>query len=213
MIKVLIADDHVLIRKGIRLLLETYAEIEVVAEAGDGEEAIRMTEKHAPDVVLMDLSMPNGIDGFTAIKEIRKRHPSVKIIILSMHDEEAYIREAAGHSVHGYILKNSKGNELFEAIRAVYYGKRFYRTGIPEEQIEKMIEQPGKKESILTNREQEVIRLTVLGYSNMQIAEKLSISHKTVENHKANIMNKLQLRNRQELIQFAIQNRYHELPK
>ena len=166
MIKVLIADDHILIRKGIRLLLETFDDIEVAAEAGDGEEAIRMTGKHQPHVILMDLSMPGGIDGFTAIKEIMKRYPDVKVIILTMHDEEAYIRKAVELQAHGYILKKSRGNELFEAIQSVHKGKRFYRTGIPEDQINKMFKNRGTRRSILTNREQEIVRLTMLGYSN-----------------------------------------------
>lgn len=213
MIRVLIVDDHILIRKGIMLLLETYEEIEVVAEAGDGEEAIRMSAKHEPDVILMDLSMPNGIDGFTATKEITKQYPDVKIIILTMHDEEAYIQKAIQLHAHGYILKKSQGGELFEAIQSVYHGKRYYKTGIPQEQIDKMYKKRERKVSILTVREEEIVRLTVLGYSNLQIAEKLSISHKTVENHKTNIMQKLHLKNKQEFIQYGIQNHYHTLPK
>lgn len=213
MIKVLVVDDHVLIRKGIRLLLETYPDIEVVKEAGDGEEAVRMTMKYQPDVVIMDLSMPNGIDGFTASKEILQQHPNIKVLFLTMYDEEGYIQNAVQHNAHGYILKNSQGGELHEAIQAVFHGNRFYQTGIPQEQIEKMFQKRQRKASILTVREQEIVRLTVLGFSNLQIAEKLSISHKTVENHKTNIMQKLGLKNKQELIQFGIQNHYHVVPK
>lgn len=214
MIKVLLVDDHILIRKGIRLLLETYPDIEVVEEAGDGEEAVRMTLKHQPDVVLMDLSMPNGIDGFTAMKEILHQLPKTKVLILTMYDEEGYVQKAVQLNAHGYILKNSQGGELHKAIQAVYQGKRFYQTGIPKEQIEKTFKKRRqRKSSILTVREQEILRLAVLGFSNLQIGEKLSISHKTVENHKTNIMQKLGLKNKQELIQFGIQNHYHGVPK
>lgn len=213
MIKVLVVDDHVLIRKGIRLLLETYPDIEVVNEAGDGEEAVRMTMKDQPDVILMDLSMPNGIDGFTATKEILQQHPKIKVLVLTMYDEEVYIQQAVQLNAHGYILKNSQGGELYEAIQSIYQGNRFYQTGIPPEQIEKLFQRRQRKASILTVREQEIVRLTVLGFSNLQIAEKLSISHKTVENHKTNIMQKLGLKNKQELIQFGIQNHYHAVPK
>lgn len=213
MIKVLIADDHVLIRKGIRLLLENYPDIEVVEEAGDGEEAIRMANKYQPDVVLMDLSMPNGIDGFSAIKEILQQHQLVKVVILTMHDEEVYIQKAIQLNAHGYILKNSQGGELYEALRTVYSGKKFFKTAIPQEQLEKLFNKREPKNSILTVREQEIVRLTVLGFSNQQIAQKLSISHKTVENHKTNIMQKLQLKNKQELVHFGIQNHYHAVPR
>jgi two-component system response regulator NreC len=213
MIKVLVVDDHVLIRRGIRLILETYPDIKVVKEAGDGEEAVRMTMKYEPDVVLMDLSMPNGIDGFTAANEIIQQHPDTKILILTMYDEEVYIQKAVQLNAHGYILKNSQGGELYKAIQSVYNGQRYYQTGIPQEQIEKMFKQRKRKVSILTLREQEVVRLTVLGFSNLQIGEKLSISHKTVENHKANIMQKLGLKTKQELIQYGIQNHYHAVPK
>lgn len=213
MIKVLVVDDHVLIRKGIRLILETYPDIKVVKEAGDGEEAVRLTMKYEPDVVLMDLSMPNGIDGFTAAKEIIQQHPKTKVLVLTMYDEEVYIQKAVQLNAHGYILKNSQGGELHQAIQSVYQGNRYYQTGIPQEQIEKMFKKRQRKVSILTVREQEVVRLTVLGFSNLQIAEKLSISHKTVENHKANIMQKLGLKSKQELIQYGIQNHYHAVPK
>lgn len=213
MINVLIVDDHVLIRKGIRLLLENYLDIEVVEEAEDGKEAVRMTMRYQPDVVLMDLSMPNGIDGFTATQEIIQEYPKIKVIILTMYDEEVYIQKAVQLNAHGYILKKSQGGELYEAIKAVYHGNRFYKTGIPQEQIEKMFQKRQRNSSILTVREQEIVRLTVLGFSNLQIGEKLSISHKTVENHKTNIMQKLRLKNKQELIQFGIQNHYHELQK
>ncbi|CAM3739907.1 response regulator [Mesobacillus zeae] len=212
MIKVMIVDDHVLIRKGLLLLLQSYSDIEIVGEAGDGEEAILCAERTNPDIILMDISIPSGLDGFTATQEIMKQNGSVKVILLTMHNEMVYIQKAIDINAHGYLLKNSQGGELYQAIKSVYNGKKYYSVGLPQEQIEKMFKRKGKDKScILTIREQEVVRLTILGYTNMQIAVKLLISVKTVENHKANIMQKLNLKNKSELIQYGLSNNYLEL--
>ena len=209
MIKVLVVDDHVLIRKGLVLLLQAYPEISIVGEAGEGEEAIKIALKEEPDVILMDISMPNGIDGIVATQEILRHSKKIKVILLSMHDEEGYIQKAIEIGANGYILKNSQGGDLYRAIEQVHKGERYYKVGLPPEQIERMFGNKGKKQaSVLTLREQEVLRLVVYGNTNKQISLKLSISPKTVENHKANIMNKLNLKQKSELIQYAIANRY-----
>ncbi|MCL1698020.1 MULTISPECIES: response regulator transcription factor [unclassified Lysinibacillus] len=209
MIRVLVVDDHVLIRKGIVLLLENYIDIEVVGEAGDGAEAIIQATSLNPDVILMDVSIPNGLDGFTATQEIHKQMPNVKIIMLTMHNEVAYIQKAIAVEANGYILKNSQGGILYEAIHAVYSGRIYYNVGIPQEQLDKLFEHKGHEDQcILTVREQEIMRLTVLGYTNIQIAGQLYISSKTVENHKSNIMQKLNLSNKAELIQYGLTNNY-----
>ncbi|WP_282020918.1 response regulator transcription factor [Planomicrobium okeanokoites] len=209
MIRVLVVDDHILIRKGLVLLLESYSDISIIGEASDGEEAIRQALKEEPDVILMDISMPNGIDGMVATQEILKYSKDIKVILLSMHDEEGYIQEAIEIEADGYILKNSQGGELHHAIQQVHKGEKYYKVGLPPEQIKKLFENRGKKQaSILTLREQEVLRLVVYGYTNRQVSEKLSISPKTVENHKANIMTKLELKQKSELIQYAIANHY-----
>lgn len=209
MIKVLVVDDHVLIRKGLVLLLQAYPDISIVGEAGEGEEAIKIALKEEPDVILMDISMPNGIDGIVATQEILRHSKNIKVILLSMHDEEGYIQKAIEIGANGYILKNSQGGELYRAIEQVHKGERYYEVGLPPEQIDRMFENKGKKQaSVLTLREQEVLRLVVYGNTNKQISLKLSISPKTVENHKANIMNKLDLKQKSELIQYAIANRY-----
>ncbi|MGE7767532.1 response regulator [Peribacillus sp. NPDC096540] len=214
MIKVLIVDDHVLIRKGIVLLLESYPDIEIVGEAGDGEEAIIYAARMQPDVILMDISIPNGLDGFTAAQEILKQLKHVKVILLTMHNEIIYIQKAIEISAQGYLLKNSQGGELYEAIKTVYNGKKYYKVGLPKERVEKLFKNKGKdKPSILTIREQEIVRLIILGYTNIQIAGKLSISGKTVENHKANIMQKLDLKKKSELIQYGLANNYFEFSK
>lgn len=212
MINVLLVDDHVLIRKGIALLLENLGDISVVGEANDGEEAIQLAYQTSPDVILMDISIPNGIDGFTATKEIKKNLPDIKIIILTMHNEVAYIQQAIEVGADGYILKNSQGGIMYEGIQAVYNNKTFYEVGLPQEQIEKLFKNKGnQKVDVLSTREQEIVRLTILGYTNVQIAEKLFISSKTVESHKSNIMQKLSLKNKAQLIQYGIANGYIQL--
>ena len=209
MIRVLVVDDHVLIRKGIVLLLENYKDVEVVGEAGDGAEAITQAIALEPDVMLMDVSIPNGLDGFTATEEILKQVDNVKIIMLTMHNEIAYIQKAISLDAHGYILKNSQGGVLYEAIHAVYNGRTFYHVGIPQELINKLFKYKGQEgKCILTVREKEIVRLTVLGFTNVQIAEQLFISSKTVENHKSNIMQKLHLKSKAELIQYGLANSY-----
>lgn len=212
MINVLLVDDHVLIRKGIALLLENLGDVSVVGEANDGEEAIQLAYQTNPDVILMDISIPNGIDGFTATKEIKKNLPDIKIIILTMHNEVAYIQQAIEVGADGYILKNSQGGIMYEAIQTVYNNKPFYEVGLPQEQIEKLFKNKGnQKVDVLSTREQEIVRLTILGYTNVQIAEKLFISSKTVESHKSNIMQKLSLKNKAQLIQYGIANGYIQL--
>lgn len=209
MISVMIMDDHALIRKGIILLLEQYKDVEVVGEAEEGGIAIQLASQMLPDVILMDISIPNGLDGFTVAKEIIRSLPSVKIIMLTMHEEIGHIQKAIETGAHGYLLKNSHGGELYEAINAVRNGEMYYKVGISEKQLEKLFEQKGKeKKGLLTEREQAVVELTVLGYSNIEIGQKLYISSKTVENHKSNIMQKLELKNRSELIQYGLRNRY-----
>ncbi|MBB6284511.1 MULTISPECIES: response regulator [Geobacillus] len=207
--KVLIVDDHDLIRKGIRLLLEGFPDVEVVGEASNGCNAITLALKHHPDVVLLDLSMPTGLDGFTTAKTIMDELDT-KIVVLTMHDEEIYVQKALQHNIHGYLLKNSQTNDLYKALKAVCRGERFYRTHIPQEKLEKIIMEKEPR-SPLTNREREIVRLTFLGYTNNQIANKLKISPKTVESHKANIMQKLGIKEKHELIQYALKNQIADL--
>jgi two-component system, NarL family, response regulator NreC len=211
-IRVLLVDDHTMIRKGLRVLLESYSQIKIVGESHTGNDAILKASQLGPDVVLMDLSLPNGLDGFTASNEIRKSNPFVKIVILTMHDEEIFVQKAITVGAHGYILKNSHGELLFQAIVEVYRGKRFYKTSVSQEIINTWLKSDAKTlPSVLTLREKELVRLIVLGYTNKEMADKLLISVKTVENHKTNIMQKLGLDSKHQLIQYAIKNRYLDL--
>lgn len=215
MIKVMLVDDHALIRKGLRLLLETFPHTKFLGEADDGEEAVALAHRLQPDIILMDLSMPNGLDGFSATKEIREQLVSTKIIFLTMYDEEAYVKKAIEVQAHGYLLKKSQGGDLAEAITSVHNGQYFYKTSIPDEQIRKWLTDKNKNNkvdrSVLTDREKEIVRLTMLGYSNKEISMKLHISPKTVENHKSRVMQKLNITNKHELIKYGINNKYLEL--
>lgn len=208
MIHVVLVDDHVLIRKGIALILEQYKDIDIVGEASDGAEAIQIVHATVPDCVFMDVSIPNGLDGFSAVAEIKKAFPSIKVIMLTMHNEIGYIQRAIELKVDGYILKTSQGNEMYEAIQQVMRGERYYEVGLPKEQLEKLFSQKNKQKELLSTREQEIVRLTILGYTNQEMASQLFISTKTVENHKSNIMQKLELKTKAELVQYGLTNGY-----
>lgn len=210
MFRVVLVDDHVLIRKGIGLLLGQYSDVEVVGEASDGAEAIQLAHSLEPDCIFMDVSIPNGLDGFSAAAEIKKSFPAIKIIMLTMHNEVGYIKRAIDIKMDGYILKNSQGNELYEAIQRVMRGQTYYDVGLPQEQLAKLFSHKTSKE-LLSIREQEIVRLTILGFTNQEIASQLFISVKTVENHKSNIMQKLELKSKAELVQYGLTNGYiHE---
>lgn len=208
MIKVMVVDDHLLIRRGIVLILEKQKNIQVVAEAENGCDAIVQASRKQPDIILMDISMPNGLDGFVTAEQILNDHKEMKIIFLSMHDEESYIQKAIQLNGCGYILKNSQSSELHEAIQTVFNGERYFKVSLPDEQIEKLFKNRVKITSVLSVQERKIIRLTILGFTNRQIAQKLYISHKTVENHKSNIMHKLNLSEKSEMIQFGLNNQY-----
>jgi two-component system response regulator NreC len=209
LIRVMIVDDHALVRSGLKALLNEAGEVEVVGEAADGDEAIRLAEQVNPDVVLMDLSMPHGKDGLTATKEMRERFPETAILILTMHDDDEYLFRAIQSGASGYILKSSPHEELLTAIRTVAAGDAYlYPTATKRlmgeylEQIEQGM-QTGPLH-LLSDREIEVLKLVAKGYANKEIAEKLVISVKTVETHKTRVMEKLGLKTRPELVEYAV---------
>ena len=206
MIRILIADDHNLVRKGIILLLESCQDIEVIGEAESCDEAVRKTYQLRPDIVLMDLSFPQGRNGFSAIRDIQLQLPHICILVLSMYDNQEYVKQAASMGVKGYLLKNGDRDELVQAVRAVYNGQICYKTTFPLETIQAWMNADLNKESLLTFREQEVVRLTALGYTNREMSSLLMISVKTVENHKYNAMTKLNLKTKQQLVKYAMSN-------
>lgn len=212
MINVLLVDDHTMVRKGLKTILNNHHMIQVIADAENGQEAIQLTHQLHPDVILMDLSMPNGISGFSAIADIKKQYPNQKIIILTMHDQVSYIQKAIQFKVNGFILKNGHKEQLIESIQAVFNGHYYYRTSLSDATIAAWLNDNEPLDSmILTPREQDITRLIALGYSNKEISSLLYISVKTVENHKTNIMHKLNIQNKHELVQYALKNNLLDL--
>jgi DNA-binding NarL/FixJ family response regulator len=204
-----IAEDHVILREGLKALLSSSPEFEVVGEAENGQEAIHCAQKHKPDLILMDLSMPR-MSGMDAIREIKRQSPETKILVLTVHKAEEYILTTLRAGADGYILKDSTRAELMIAIRSVLMGKPYLSPGISEKVIEGYLD--GKKTlkkksswETLTQREREILKLIAEGYKNKEIADYLCISVKTVEKHRSNLMEKLDLHNVQALTALAIE--------
>jgi DNA-binding NarL/FixJ family response regulator len=207
--RIVIAEDHTILREGLRALLSSNPDFEIVGEAEDGREAIRCVEKLNPHLVLTDLSMPR-MNGMEAIREIRKRAPETKILVLTVHKTEEYILATLQAGADGYLLKDSTHAELLEAVRHVLSGKHYISPGISDKILEGYLE--GRKAiktrtswETLTPREREILKLIAEGYKNKEIADDLCISVKTVEKHRANLMEKLNLHNVQTLTTYAIE--------
>lgn len=210
MIRLLICDDHAVVRSGLSMLLHGRNDIEVIGEASEGDEAIELSQKLKPDVVLMDLSMPHGKDGMTATTELKKIMPDVAILILTMHDDDEYLFRAIQIGASGYILKNAPHDELLQAIQSVAKGDAYlYPTATKRlmgEYLEKLRTggDAATPYDTLSDREREILSWLAKGYSNKEIAESLFISVKTVESHRSKLMEKLGLKTRPELIKFAL---------
>ncbi|CAG7636524.1 Oxygen regulatory protein NreC [Paenibacillus solanacearum] len=209
MIKLLLVDDHAVVRSGLKMLLNGKEQIEIVGEAADGDEAIQAASVLHPNVVLMDLNMPHGKDGLTATAEMKQQFPDIAVLILTMHDDEEYLFRGIQAGASGYILKSAPHEELLAAIRLVAAGQAYlYPTATKRlmgEYLEKLKhgENTGTYET-LSEREKEILSLIAKGYSNKEIAEQLVISVKTVETHKSNVMEKLGLKTRPELVKYAL---------
>jgi DNA-binding NarL/FixJ family response regulator len=207
-IRVLLAEDHTIVRKGLRSLLDDEAGIEVIGEAQDGREAVEKVQQLLPDVVLMDITMP-ALSGLEATRQIKKRFPEVQVLILTMHATEEYIFQILRAGASGYVVKQAAPNELISAIQAVYRGESFLSPSISKKIIEEYIRQAeamAERDSYdqLTTREREVLQLIAEGHSTREIAELLHISTKTVETHRAHLMDKLDTYSTAELTQYAI---------
>jgi DNA-binding NarL/FixJ family response regulator len=187
-VRVLIADDHGIVRSGLRLLLERQPDIEVVAEAADGAEARELAIRERPDLAILDVKMPK-LTGLQATREIKAQAPEVAVLILSMHDDERYVAEALKAGASGYVVKTQADTDLVAAIRAVERGEPF---PVP------------KAQGTLTPREEEIVKLVAEAHTSKEIAAILHLSEKTVENHRANAMRKLGMRDRVELVRYAI---------
>jgi DNA-binding NarL/FixJ family response regulator len=209
-IRVLIADDHAIVREGVRALLALSDDIVVVGEAADGLEAIEMARRLSPDVILMDIAMP-GLGGLEATLEIRKDNPQAKVLVLSQYEDREYIRRFLKAGVSGYVLKKAAGSELTSAIRAVHRGGLVLDPEVAREAMREQVESTGRGRAAdpydtLTDREKQVLKLVAEGHSNKAVAELLAISVKTAMSHREHIMQKLDLHSRTELIRFALQH-------
>lgn len=208
-LRILIADDHAVVRSGLRLILSGQPDLEIVGEAATGEDTIEMAIDLCPDVLLLDIAMP-GMNGLEAARVIRERAPEVRIVVLTMYDDEAYLGQFLEIGAAGYVLKQAADTELLAAIRAVERGEPFIYPSLTRQLIDLFLKQsqpaaaPDKSEEELSAREQEVLRLVALGYSGQQIADRLFISASTVETHRAHIMSKLGLRGRAQLVRYAL---------
>ncbi len=207
-IKILLADDHVVMRRGIRALLERRPDFQVVAEAADGREAVQMAEAYSPHVVVADIAMPN-LNGIEAARQIAQKSPQIAIVILSMHSDESYVLRALKAGARGYLLKDAPESDLIAAILAVHQGKAFFSPAISKMLVEdymRQLQQRGSDDSyeLLTTREREVLQLLAEGKSNKDVATMLNVSLYTVETHRSNILQKLNLHGTPELILYAI---------
>jgi len=205
-INILLADDHKIIRDGIKLMLGNVNGYKIVAEQSNGKEVIEyLNEFHDKiDVVLLDISMP-VMDGIEATKYITQHFKDIKVLALTMHSEETYITNMVKAGAYGYILKESGADELTRAIDSVYKGKKYYSNDVSVTMINSMINEDRKMNSELSDREREILKHIGLGLTNNQIGENLSISGRTVETHRRNIMGKLELNNTAEMIRYAIE--------
>jgi DNA-binding NarL/FixJ family response regulator len=208
MISIVLADDHAILRQGVNVLLAEEPEFEVIAETGDGLEALQLTQSLRPDILVLDLEMP-GLKGLEVLRQIQNKIPETHVVILSMHAKEAYVIEALRYGAMGYVLKGSNANELIQAIRQAAKGLRYLSPPLSERAVEaymqKAQEQTLDPYDTLTNRERQVLYLAAEGFSSTMIGERLMISSRTVETHRAKMMHKLNLHNQTDLIRYAIQ--------
>jgi len=208
MIRVLLADDHAVIRHGLRLVLEQQQDFEVVGEASDGREAVNLAKSLKPDVAVLDITMPN-LNGIEATRQISAMLPGVSIVVLSMHADEAYVLRALKAGARGYLLKESPEADFIRAIRSVSEGKAFFSPAVSRMLVEDYVRQLQDRDiedsyELLTTREREILQLIAEGKSNKDIANMLNLSLYTVETHRSNILEKLNLHSVPELILYAV---------
>jgi DNA-binding NarL/FixJ family response regulator len=212
-IRVLLADDHAVVRRGLRLVLESEPDLRVVAEAGDGADAVRLGLQPDVDLAVLDVSMPR-MTGLQAAAELSRRRPELRVLMLSMHDSEQYLFQALRAGASGYVLKTVADRDLVEACRAAMRGEPFLYAGAERALVRDYVQRAQAGETLpedpLTPREQQIVKLIAESHTNRQIAEVLTISEKTVETHRANILEKLGMRDRVELTRYAIRRGFVE---
>jgi two-component system, NarL family, response regulator NreC len=203
-IKVVVVDDHAVVRSGLRLLLETQDDIEVVGEAGNAKDAVFRARAFKPDVILLDVVMP-GESGIDVLPKLLKESPETKVLVLSMQDDPSYVREAFAAGAQGYVLKEAADEEVVSAVREIAGGARYVHPALGARMVATEAQERAAAESDpLSEREREVLRLLALGHTNQEIAEQLYISVRTAESHRAHIMQKLRLSTRAELVRYAL---------
>jgi DNA-binding NarL/FixJ family response regulator len=210
--RVILADDHVLVRHGIRRILEENLNLEIKGEVGDGLELLSLLNKLNADLVILDVSMPN-LRGIEAISEIRHIQPNIKVLILTMHNEEEYLYQAVSAGADGYLLKEDAEKELFSAIETIHSGRVYISPNLADQSMQNWVrmrrgEDPTYHAQPLTVREREILKLIAEGKSNKEIGDLLCISVRTVERHRANMMSKLNIRKTAELVQYALKKHY-----
>ena len=207
-VRILLADDHTVVRKGLRLLLESVPEFQVIADAANGRDAVSLAEQHRPDVVVIDVAMPI-LNGIEAARQITAKLPATAIVFLSMHGDESYVLRALRAGARAYLLKDSAEYDLIQAVKAVSEGKAFFSPAISKMLVEdymRQMQERGVEDSfeLLTTREREVLQLLAEGKNNKDVAALLNLSLYTVETHRSNIFQKLNLHSQAELILYAI---------
>ena len=208
-IRVIIADDHAILRAGLRMLVNAQADMEVVAEAPDGEKAVQAARETRPDVALLDLAMP-GIGGMKALQEMARSCRKTRVLVLTMHDDPAYLRSVLAAGASGYLLKQTVDTELLAAIRAVHRGGTYVDPSLANVLVQDVLAKRGTKArskrpvNILSDREQQVLKFVAQGYSSQEIAKRIFVSVKTVETYRARIADKLDLRTRSALVRYAV---------
>ncbi len=207
-ITIVVADDHHVVRQGLRALIEAEANLAIVGEASDGLETVKMVERLKPNVLVIDVMMP-GLNGLEVTRQVAQHSPQTKVIILSMYSNEAYVLEALRNGASGYVLKNSDATDLLQAVHAVSAGQRYLSSPLSDRAIEAYVEKadsiPFDLYETLTTREREVLHLAAGGHTTAEAAARLGISPRTAEAHRANLMRKLGLRTQTDLIRYALQ--------
>ncbi|MDI2027072.1 response regulator transcription factor [Saccharopolyspora sp. TS4A08] len=205
--RILLADDHVLVRRGVRLILDNEPDLTVVAEAGDGAEAVELARTRHPDLAILDIAMPR-LTGLQAARQLIRLQPDLRVLILTMYDNEQYLFEALKSGASGYVLKSVADRDLVEACRAAMRGEPFLYPGAVTALIRNYLDRAGQGEAVpdraITDREEEILKLVAEGHSSKEIADLLVISIKTVERHRSNLMAKLGMKDRLELTRYAI---------
>ena len=211
--RIIVADDHMMFRQGLKKILEERADFEIIGEASCGLELLKLLRELVPDLVILDISMPS-LRGIEAVREIKSVHPNVKILILTMHKDKEYLRQAISAGAEGYLLKEDADSELFSAVGKIRQGGIYVSPKLSEEltidwaKIRRGDEKPSSEAESLTLREREVLKLIAEGKSSKEIADLLFISSRTVERHRANLMDKLGLKKTADLVKYAIQKGY-----